>query len=445
MKNSGFAVVNEIIVREKRFIKLTKDARWLLAYYYLTPNRSHAGYVMESLGDTTTYTAMTDAEVKAAQKELSDAGFIYVNGNFTVLLNWPRFTAGSENNCDGNARRRLTKETVQQIKAQAEIIPDEVLERITGLWGCASIEAMYAIADQPDNRGGDRRTGGSPAGVGGSARKAKKQTPDQTLEQTPDQTSSKRGGKTPSSSSSDSSSGSDSDSGQNGVAAGEDQPASGAATDEEELLVAIADLVADEFNRVFGRHGEMYVSSDPKRQQQLLAIAKSLDPDHAEQQVVTLMLALKAYAKQNEFSEASIGMGNLASPKFFNDYWPGWRKENKGNIAVLVAMNRPPTVPAAAPAAKPRPAMTVDADPLAHQNRRAIAPPPQPAAPAPTTKRPLPTPADAVFYCQKPYEEERSIARSILPRWQRRQCAGCRHRCAVADIRITAEPPANET
>ena len=370
-------MVNTMLWQNEGFQQLADGDQLMLIFLLTCPSVTYYG-ALKAVPELLAVEMGKPVEwIKPALDRLEAADHIYRHAPAWIVVNdFPKMQMKS-----ADARPELSKNSRKALDANKYEMPPAVLQRIMANW---HIDAAGSVGENPT----PRPSQGHPEAI---------QTPSSTHPlrgKSEERIEKEEEGKQATASSSTPTlnpSSSESQSGSDPTPSGSATPVADAAR------VAIADRFVEQFNRVFGQRVQNYETSDTKRQGQLLAIADRIKPGDAQAQIGLLVRAAQEYEKE-KLPDAPLGIGNIAGPRFLDEYLPAWLRKNASAVPAMLASGRTTTTPPAAPKA-----------------------------------------TDESFRCPV---EQNSIERSML-RWvQGHRCAKCSQRCSVADIRLPEEPSA---
>ncbi len=153
----NFNQIDHLMTQDQRFLKL-KDpwCKTVLMYLYISPH-NRCGLVHESPGDIAETLSMEYEDVVEVLGDLEDAGRIHRDKRQIVLLDWREWMGGHQHK-DDDGRLKLTKQIVSAVKLDRPKLNDDVFETWLDTTGYATSDALYGVLDEPDPRGGDRRS-----------------------------------------------------------------------------------------------------------------------------------------------------------------------------------------------------------------------------------------------------------------------------------------------
>ncbi len=153
----NFKQVDDLMTRDRRFRELDDQRqRWALAYLYVSPNNAD-GLVHESLDEMSLYSGIPRDDLPGILSDLEAAGRVTHSGMDIVLRDWREWSGGSRHK-DADGYIRVNKQIVERVKLNRSALDDTVFQAYVDVSGFETSDLMYSVLDEPDNRGGDRRS-----------------------------------------------------------------------------------------------------------------------------------------------------------------------------------------------------------------------------------------------------------------------------------------------
>jgi len=152
-----FRQVDDLMTRDKRFRELDDPwERWALIYLYITPN-NRDGLVHESMEEIAEYSGIARDDLPAILDGLRASGRIHRGGIEIVLMDWREWMGGHKDK-DDDGFLRVSKGMVERVRLNRRALDDDVFHAYVRACGFDTSDAFFAVEDQPDPRGGDRRS-----------------------------------------------------------------------------------------------------------------------------------------------------------------------------------------------------------------------------------------------------------------------------------------------